>query len=371
MFSQSVYKFLYSEDTQITIMNEPARSYVPEYINDNYDMVVLPFANAFRKDYISKLDGYTDLINKLRIPVVVVGIGAQARLDDLNSFDTDVDNKVSNFVKAVLNHSTSIGVRGEYTQKYLKRLGFEKYVRVIGCPSMYMYGDTLPQQSPHVPHAELQLNVNGKGSDSARIHQYFLPPPCKSVFVAQTFRELKMIYTGRKIKNDISYPYRLDSPILEKMNIRFPLSVQGWIELLQKGNMSIGTRIHGSIVSVLSGLPTFIICTDSRTLELAEYHNIPHCTEKDFDFNRSIYEIYDNTDFSQVYKGHSERYKTFRFFMQENGIRIPEEPFVAFEKRCKEIKWRQALKPITEVGKKEMLRRLNLYYDKIISDKQS
>lgn len=110
VFSQSVYKFLYSEDTQITIMNEPARSYVPEYINDNYDMVVLPFANAFRKDYISKFDGYTDLINKLRIPVVVVGIGAQSRLDDLNSFDTDVDNKVSNFVKAVLNQSTSIGV---------------------------------------------------------------------------------------------------------------------------------------------------------------------------------------------------------------------------------------------------------------------
>lgn len=368
VFSQSVYKSLYSKDTHITIMNKPARTYEAEYINENFDMVLLPFANAFRKDYISKLNGYTDLIKKLRIPVVVVGIGAQARLSDMNSFDTSYDDDVIEFVKAVLERSCSIGVRGEYTYQYLKRLGFEKHTRIIGCPSMYMYGDILPKQikSNHT----FRLNINAKGSDSAQIRQYLFNPPCKSVFIAQATRELKMLYTGAKIKNDSSYPYRLDSPILDNTHMRFPLSVQGWIELLQKGNMSIGTRIHGSIVSVLAGLPTFLICTDSRTLELAEYHNIPHCMEKDFDFDRSIYEIYDSVDFTQIYKGHSERYEYFKKFMQENGIEISKKSLTLFEEKCKKIKWRPSLKPITEVGKKEMLRRLNLYYDEINSNKK-
>ncbi len=43
---------------------------------------------------------------------------------------------------AVLDRSPTIGVRGEYTQDFVKRLGFRD-IEVIGCPSMFLRGDQL------------------------------------------------------------------------------------------------------------------------------------------------------------------------------------------------------------------------------------
>lgn len=368
LFAQSVYKTLYNDNTQITIMDLPASAYEPSYINKMYDIIILPFANAFRKDFIPKLNEYTKLIQKINIPVVVVGIGAQQSIDKMDVLTFDYDRNVSEFIKAVLQHSESIGVRGEYTRRYLDKLGFGNHVRVIGCPSMYMFGDELPKQPIQVPHAYFKLNLNGKSSDSERIRQYLFGTGEQCTFVPQGIRELKMLYTGLHVKNNAeSYPYRLDSPTLEHMEIRFPLSVYGWIELLKQGNMSIGTRIHGSIASILSGLPTFLICTDSRTLELAEYHQIPHCIEKDFDFSQTVYELYKNYDFSRVYEGHVERYNNYLNFMKENGVEIHKSSFALFEKKSKEIKWKKALTPITKVDESELLRRINLYYNKKFS----
>ena len=126
--------------------------------------------------------------------------------------------------------------------------------------------------------------------------------------------------------------------------------------------MSIGTRIHGSIVSVLSGRPTYVIGTDSRVLELAEYHGIPHCTRDAFDTRKSIYDLYCSVDFSTVYRGHKERYENYVRFMQENGLPVQKPPFTDFYERFNAVKWNAPVAPITQVSPKEMVRRLNLYY---------
>ena len=46
------------------------------------------------------------------------------------------------FVRAVLDHGPSIGVRGELTAEYLRSLGFRD-VEVVGCPSMFAWGPDL------------------------------------------------------------------------------------------------------------------------------------------------------------------------------------------------------------------------------------
>ena len=56
--------------------------------------------------------------------------------------NADVANATKKFVRAVLNTTASIGVRGEFTFNYLRSLGFSsKEVDVIGCLSMFLYGD--------------------------------------------------------------------------------------------------------------------------------------------------------------------------------------------------------------------------------------
>ena len=49
-------------------------------INDLYDVYVVPLANAFRPSFEDSLIQMTQLIRRLRIPVVILGVGAQAGL---------------------------------------------------------------------------------------------------------------------------------------------------------------------------------------------------------------------------------------------------------------------------------------------------
>src|SRR5690349_8357006 len=50
-------------------------------INERYDHYVVPLANAFRPGFEDTLVRMTRLIRRLRIPVTVVGVGAQAPVD--------------------------------------------------------------------------------------------------------------------------------------------------------------------------------------------------------------------------------------------------------------------------------------------------
>ena len=113
------------------------------FINEHYSAFILPLADGFRPDFIEYLDGFTELINTLSIPVYVIGVGLRAPYepDFRNSFV--FDEAVKQFVKAVLNHSSVVGLRGNITGHYLKKLGFreETDFTPIGCPSLYTYGD--------------------------------------------------------------------------------------------------------------------------------------------------------------------------------------------------------------------------------------
>src|SRR5690606_30287480 len=102
----------------------------------------IPLANSFRKSFIGQLDALTKLIEDLRIPCVVVGVGAQTDLDLRLLGGSPIDSHVKKFAGAVLDRSACIGVRGDFTKDYLNRLGFSD-VDVIGCPSMFLNGASL------------------------------------------------------------------------------------------------------------------------------------------------------------------------------------------------------------------------------------
>ncbi|GMA88408.1 hypothetical protein GCM10025868_36580 [Angustibacter aerolatus] len=86
-------------------------------------------------------------MERLTIPVVVVGVGAQAPISGRLQRLAPLETSVRRFVSAVLDRSATIGVRGEVTEGYLRRLGFSD-VEVIGCPSMFQAGDRLAVRTP-------------------------------------------------------------------------------------------------------------------------------------------------------------------------------------------------------------------------------
>ena len=48
-----------------------------------------------------------------------------------------------------------------------------------------------------------------------------------------------------------------------------------WINDLQAYDLSVGTRVHGYIAAVLAGIPSVMLCHDSRTRELAQWFDLP------------------------------------------------------------------------------------------------
>src|SRR5690242_1193156 len=78
VFRHAAQRILATADTSVVPdrgIPPPARA---DEINERYDAYVLPLANAFRPSYEASLVRLTALIRRLRIPVVVLGVGHQA-----------------------------------------------------------------------------------------------------------------------------------------------------------------------------------------------------------------------------------------------------------------------------------------------------
>ncbi len=71
-------------------------------------------------------------------------------------------------------------------------------------------------------------------------------------------------------------------------------------QIFSKFNKNIdfnyGTRIHGAVGSILSGVPSFVFPTDAR-IRLAEYHNVPNMPASEVDENTDIFDIYEKQIF--------------------------------------------------------------------------
>lgn len=328
LFAHASMRVLMADDVEIDTVrtNRYFTDQEIDEINEKYDCFVIPLANAFRSSFLHELKILTRAIKKLKIPCVVLGVGMQAGPSEVTKKSFAFDPDVKKFISAVLEKSPMTGLRGEATADYLQYLGFtpEKDFTVIGCPSMYAYG-ALPKQHLHDLTPQSPVSVNRKLSLPERVQRFIYEQQCKfddAVFIPQNTEDLILIYAGRtmdltNVKNfDKSYPYSADHPILMSGKELGFYNVPSWQRFLSEKDFSFGTRIHGNIAAVLSGTPAFIFAPDSRVRELAEYHKIPHMLTKDIKKDTDIFKIYEKTDFSQVYKGHKERFHHYVDFLE-------------------------------------------------------
>ena len=169
LFQYGAYRTLMTDDAEITATffdrqaNQSPQSV--ERFNSEYACAVMPMANNFRGSY--NLKPMTRFIRQLKIPCIVMGIGLQASDPSLIAQGFPFDDDVRDFVKAILDHSAILGLRGEMTADYLRKLGFipERHFTVIGCPSMYSRGLNLPKARP------LSLGPDSSVSFGYRIDQ--------------------------------------------------------------------------------------------------------------------------------------------------------------------------------------------------------
>ncbi|OKI96691.1 polysaccharide pyruvyl transferase [Streptomyces sp. CB02058] len=328
-------------------------------INEEYDVFVVPLANAFRPTFERPLKRMTQLIKKLRIPVVVLGVGAQADLKYDASRLKPMEPTVREFVTEVLNRSASIGVRGEFTEQYLKNMGFRD-VEVIGCPSMFMNGETftLEKKSESLSTDSL-ISVNGShsavrshGLDAIIRQAHERYPNLR--FVGQNLLEAQLLHwreTPNPLGAQTSMPTHPSHPMYREGKVGLYIDPATWIEELRAYDFSFGSRIHGNIAALLAGVPSTVLCSDSRTLELCRYFGIPHRKISETPKNIDPAELYEAADFGDLVNGHKERFLRFTGFMEKNGL---ENTFhhgdsgKAFDAQLSKLALPPAVRPWTE-----------------------
>ncbi|WP_290753706.1 polysaccharide pyruvyl transferase family protein [Exiguobacterium sp. UBA3968] len=374
IYQYSIFRTLMTEGTTIT----PDYYYYDEEradeINANFDLYVIPLADAFRKEFVPTLRKYTRLIKKLKIPVVVIGVGLRAPFEPDLDGGFPFDEDVKAFVSAVLERSSMLGLRGEITSKYLTRLGFREGIdhRVIGCPSMYAFGRDLHIRETNIT-PESMITVNSSRLAPQNVLDFItrgMEEYPNHYFIPQWMKELKLTYTGTHPIADLSvtnYPVKMSDPAYMNDRVRFFLNAQTWFDFIGQADLSFGARLHGNITATLAGTPSILIPKDARMRELTDYHQLTHIWANDIKADTQLSDVVANADFQSPVRVQARNFDNFVDFLNVNDLEhiyqetnYPEN--VPFDRQMAQAELLPPVQPISGVSLEEAVARFERFF---------
>lgn len=349
LFSSASYKLLQVEGTEVEVGSLTDGRTSAEQINERYDHVVIPLANAFRPSFVEPLERMTRVIEQLRIPVTILGVGAQLRLDGKAEPLAGIAPEVSRFVRAVLDRSPSIGVRGELTERYLRGLGFTD-VDVIGCPSVFLHGPRhrVVKRVPELTReSRISMNLSPYVKNLGPIVERHAERYANLRYAAQHGEALGMLLSRWRRDGPVDparaqLPIYRAHPLVRDGRTSFFVDPEPWMRYLAGFDYSFGTRIHGNIAALLAGTPATVLAHDSRTLELVRYFDIPHRLTRRMPPDLDAADLYAEADFGAFNSGLAGRFGRFTEFLGAHGLRNVfdegEDP-TRFDRRVAETRW--------------------------------
>lgn len=312
----------------------------PAFIRANADVLFIPAANQINPDW--DLQDWADFVDAVDLPVVVVGLGAQAKIDGDSKLTLQQGTK--NYLATISERTSNIGVRGEFTAEVLDNLGIKNTV-VTGCPSNFLnpningssIGSKLSTACGGMLHKTCYVfgTMEPETRDAERI-LYAIANAENSDYVYQTNPEiLRTLYNRHADQTSLDY-FEWESSILDPSsslpkyikNIlrkgRFYTSAAAWIDQASHYNLVYGLRIHGNIAAIQGGSLGICVAFDSRTLELATSMGYPyiHITDILSSTRFRLEELFSATHFSADYFD-SQRLKLFEALigiMDDAGI---------------------------------------------------
>lgn len=315
-----------------------------EWINSECDRLVLPLSSSFRLQNLKGLQAWADLVERLTIPVTVVGIGAQLRLSDVRE-GTFLPSRVTGavappdeiqqheaasrrFVAAVLDRSNSIGVRGEISKRYLKYLGFPAdRIDAIGCPSLFMWGPDF--QMPNRPvkltrKSTLSLSFDHRIKSTAELLDKTVTAYPRSTVYMQEKLGAQLVITGEETRPDWSgdqrFPLQKAHRLYGQHRLEYFPTAWSWMRHLKSVDFAYGPRLHGTVAATLAGTPAHLLVHDSRTLEVAEYHDLPHTLTERLD-GVTTADLAAQQDYTKFNESYPELFTRFTDFLARNSLR--------------------------------------------------
>ena len=271
----------------------------PEQFRQAGDVIVLPLANQLGRH--TDLGSSADLLRAIDLPVIGIGLGAQAENDQT---DVELSPGTERWLGTLLDLAPSgkpgLGLRGAYTAKQIQRLYPDARVLITGCPSNFInprpgLGEVLQARYrqrirrvavtagiPYLPKLqwiEQRLARMVTETDGAYIVQHGL----EMIRLARSeFDELGMdlLDTCRRyIMPDIDM--EAFKTWCRAHAIGF-YDTRGWLDFLRQFDFVVGTRFHGTMLALQAGVPAGCIAHDSRTMEMCRTMGVPVISADDF-----------------------------------------------------------------------------------------
>jgi hypothetical protein len=309
VWNYGIAKALHHPENTITYHSDPIPAELADEVNATYTRVVLSFANVFDVYSIWRIQQLTEFVEKLKLPVTICSIGAQADLNNSNRLKS-IEADVKRFMRAVVNTGVNVGVRGEFTADYLSSLGFGRHVVPIGCPSFYIQGQALqqPETKPWQPGHKTLFN------DTLRTRTPMLE--CARRVFGSSFAYITQEYVSRDSAID-----PVVAPLVAEKKLFSFTRFHDWRDFIQPFALSVTARIHGGITSLHAGVPTLIVITDQRTKELATHIGLPMISGEDLERAKSpdyFLEKHSSIALGRVYP---QRLREFLRFLDSNNIK--------------------------------------------------
>lgn len=302
--------------------------------NPNYeeaDCVVIAAANWL--DSTSDFGWLADRVEKTDLPVFMVGVGAQP---DLGHSIPNITAGTLRLLNIVSERSKLISTRGRFSSEVLDHYGI-KNSSPTGCPSLLLCGDEGPRFSLKGIGSQVVLHGTRHGKEYTDDFQTYL------------YRQAYKLSTGILLQSEhpdvhIAFgddPFNIDREVAHmvavtygvpkyedlinylRSNAAFFHNFDDWLAYCKTKDFFVGSRIHGTILSLIAGTPAVLIAHDARTVELAQTLNVPHVlssqidTDKDLDFHQ-LYEAFARSDISKTYRDYRQ---SFMDFFEANGIK--------------------------------------------------
>ena len=318
LWLQGIYSEIASPENHCEFLHE---SMSADEINHRYDLIILPMANIFWAGHIKAIEHMADVFEKIKVPTFVIACGVQADCyDDLPALVKQLEAPASRFIRAIYQTGGEFALRGQFTKEFFDCLGFHSAV-VTGCPSLFQFGRSLNVQTRPIEPQAFRPVLNGRLSGVAR----FLREYRASIYFDQC-DYFDLIYpadtwgTGdyRSIQK-LVLKYGFDAVWLAaESRVKLFPEMQKWYSYLKKGsyNFSFGSRIHGNVMSILSGIPSVVWACDSRTREMAEYFDIPYTLE----VPKNLYDFCGTIDYSSFNQNFKKKFENFEAFLRNCGI---------------------------------------------------
>lgn len=298
--------------------------------------VLIPAANFLWKGF--DLGFLSDQLERIDLPLTMVGLGAQSA-DRIHR--PPITAGTERLIRLVASRSASIGVRGYYTAEVLSSLGITN-VDVLGCPAFYTTGLTGFASIPLEPFKNVEPDsLNACINLSRRVCKHsFFPDAMRaaenlivqygisrgSPFIAQDeIQEIAASLGDSSCSLNDACNYFCAVPrgdILRyfKENTHIFCDVYEWSSFVSGFDLVLGTRFHGCLIALLSGVPALLLVHDSRTLEMAELAGIPYVLADSIVSRESLREAICSINLSLFQNNMNSLSMRFNHFLRKHDL---------------------------------------------------